>query len=160
MRTCLLMIRHKGKLNIKNKIFQETINKLQEEKKDYSAVHQWVRRHLPEPDLCEICHNKPPYDLANLTDIYNRDFKNWKYLCRSCHEKLDFDRGIRKPTRLVGERNGMYGKKSHWYGKHLSAETKFKIRLARLGKKASPETKLKISRNHADVSGKKKLLVW
>ena len=51
----------------------------------YEALHKWVRKHLPAPQLCQICNLKSPYDLANITDMYNREFKNWKYLCRSCH---------------------------------------------------------------------------
>lgn len=51
----------------------------------YSSLHQWVRRHLPQPELCEFCNQKPPEDLANMTGIYNREFKNWKYLCTRCH---------------------------------------------------------------------------
>ena len=49
------------------------------------SLHRWVRNHLPMPELCEICYKVPPYDLANITGIYNREFKNWKYFCRRCH---------------------------------------------------------------------------
>ena len=51
-------------------------------------LHEWVRNHLPKPELCEICHEEPPYDLAN-KGIYDRDFKNWYYLCRKCHMNSD-----------------------------------------------------------------------
>ena len=27
------------------------------------SLHQWVRRHLPEPELCELCFKKPPKDI-------------------------------------------------------------------------------------------------
>lgn len=50
----------------------------------YNSLHRWVRRHLPQPELCEQCKAAPPLDLAN-KGIYNRDFKNWEYLCRRCH---------------------------------------------------------------------------
>lgn len=50
-----------------------------------AKLHEWVRKHLPEPDLCEICHKVPPYDLANTTSVYNRDLSNWAYYCRRCH---------------------------------------------------------------------------
>lgn len=53
------------------------------------ALHAWVRRHLPMPELCQMCNLVPPYDLANITGIYNRDFSNWKYLCRHCHMTSD-----------------------------------------------------------------------
>jgi hypothetical protein len=49
------------------------------------ALHLWVRSHLPKPELCEYCQKVPPYDLANKSGKYLRDFNDWEYLCRSCH---------------------------------------------------------------------------
>lgn len=49
------------------------------------SLHQWVRKHLSKPDLCEVCNIKPPLDLANVTGIYSRAFENWRYMCRRCH---------------------------------------------------------------------------
>jgi hypothetical protein len=54
-----------------------------------SALHEWVRNHHPEPDLCQICQKEGKKDLANITGVYKRDFINWLYLCRSCHCKVD-----------------------------------------------------------------------
>ena len=56
-----------------------------------SSLHSWVIRRLQKPDVCPDCGVKPSYtyDLANITGIYNRDLKNWQYLCRRCHMKLD-----------------------------------------------------------------------
>lgn len=53
------------------------------------GLHDWVKRHLPKPDLCQRCFTQPPYDLANVTGIYKRDLQNWKYLCRKCHMEFD-----------------------------------------------------------------------
>lgn len=55
----------------------------------YGALHQWLRKRIPKPKFCENCKENPPYDLANKTRIYNRDFKNWEWLCRKCHMKKD-----------------------------------------------------------------------
>ena len=52
-------------------------------------LHQWVRSRLPEPEFCEICKIKSPFDLANITGLYTRDLSNWQYLCRSCHIHSD-----------------------------------------------------------------------
>ena len=52
------------------------------------GLHRWVRKHKPEPELCEHCGLKPPYDLAN-KGIYDRDLSNWEYLCRRCHMAKD-----------------------------------------------------------------------
>lgn len=51
----------------------------------YGSLHEWVRNHMPKPQFCAICQIRKPYDLANVTGVYNREFKNWKYLCRLCH---------------------------------------------------------------------------
>lgn len=55
----------------------------------YMAVHLWINRNYPKPDFCEECNISPPFDLANITGIYERDLKNWKYLCRKCHMTID-----------------------------------------------------------------------
>lgn len=59
-----------------------------------TALHMWVRRYIPKPNTCDECKIKPPLDLANISNKYNpktytRDFKNWLWLCRSCHMKID-----------------------------------------------------------------------
>ena len=58
------------------------------------SLHYWVRRHLPQPELCQICGIKPSEDLANMTDIYNRAYTNWKYLCKQCHGSFDSERRL------------------------------------------------------------------
>ena len=55
----------------------------------YVALHNWVRRHFWPTRLCQMCMLVPPDDLANITKIYNRDFKNWRYACTKCHIKFD-----------------------------------------------------------------------
>lgn len=49
-----------------------------------TSLHQWVRSHLPKPELCQICSIRPALDLANI-GVYDREFHNWKYMCRRCH---------------------------------------------------------------------------
>lgn len=55
----------------------------------YGKLHIWVRLYLPKPDKCEMCKKAEPHDLANITGVYNREFKNWQYLCRRCHMLSD-----------------------------------------------------------------------
>jgi hypothetical protein len=55
----------------------------------YGAIHYWIRRYLPPQKLCQMCNKVPPFDVACVTFIYNRDFKNWLRLCRSCHIRYD-----------------------------------------------------------------------
>ena len=51
-------------------------------------LHIWVKRRLPKPKCCEICKKAPPYDLACKGE-YNRDLKNWYWICRRCHMLSD-----------------------------------------------------------------------
>ncbi len=59
------------------------------DKVSYRALHHWVQRHYPKPELCECCHKKPPLDLANISGKYKRELSDWEYLCRSCHMRKD-----------------------------------------------------------------------
>jgi len=61
------------------------------------ALHAWVNRNKPKPvgGKCEICYVEQYYDLANITGIYDRDFGNYQYLCRSCHTIFDIKNGTR-----------------------------------------------------------------
>lgn len=58
-------------------------------KAGYSALHAWVKRHLNPTKLCQLCNKVPPYDLANISQEYKRDLKDWEWLCRKCHMKKD-----------------------------------------------------------------------
>lgn len=67
----------------------------------YISLHQWIYRNYGVPDKCEIdgCKypkqgssyliTRPTLQWANITGIYDRDRKNWKMMCRSCHAKFD-----------------------------------------------------------------------
>lgn len=52
-------------------------------------------------------------------------------------------------TKNKGKKNGMYGRcgiRNPMYGKHLSGDTRHKLRIANIGKKLSEETKMKLSK--------------
>jgi len=55
----------------------------------YEGVHWRIRRFLPKPELCDLCHLKPAYDLTNISGKYLDSLDDWQYLCRSCHVKSD-----------------------------------------------------------------------
>ncbi len=59
------------------------------DKVSYKSLHDWVRRNLPIPELCQICKQSKPYDAANISGKYLRDLSDWKYLCRKCHMNSD-----------------------------------------------------------------------
>ena len=48
-------------------------------------LHTWVNKNNNKPKICETCSSDKNIDLANVTGNYQRDFINWKYLCRKCH---------------------------------------------------------------------------
>ena len=58
------------------------------DKVKYHGLHAWLRVRLVKPILCVICKKRTALDLAN-KGIYNRDFKNWHWLCRHCHMETD-----------------------------------------------------------------------
>lgn len=72
----------------------------------YGALHDWIKKWYGEPRKCEDCNTTDAikYDWANISGKYLRDRKDWKYLCRKCHHKMD-DRGTKTwVTRVL--RNG------------------------------------------------------
>ncbi|HJT49800.1 MAG TPA: NUMOD3 domain-containing DNA-binding protein [Nitrososphaeraceae archaeon] len=93
------------------------------------ALHDFVRKRLPIPALCEICNIVPPRDLANVTGKYHRELSNWKYLCRGCHMKLDYSTGIRQ-------------------GPLFTEEHRLNLSVSHRGYKHSEETKKKMSESH------------
>jgi len=54
-----------------------------------AALHAWVKRRLPKPDLCEICNKVHPTDLASVDHKYVRDLNQWQWLCKKCHFHSD-----------------------------------------------------------------------
>ena len=53
------------------------------------TLHQWIRKNKPKPELCECCHQKTPYDCANISGQYLRDVNDYEWLCRRCHMLKD-----------------------------------------------------------------------
>lgn len=85
----------------------------------YGALHRWVRRNMAKPRLCDICCDKPPIDLANISPTiskatYNRDLSNWQWLCRSCHMRKDGRIGnLKKGGRKVFYKSCFFCKSQH-----------------------------------------------
>lgn len=59
------------------------------EKVGYTAIHDWVKRHLVKPQTCRDCNQVKPLDLANISQKYKRDISDWEWLCRKCHMAKD-----------------------------------------------------------------------
>jgi NifB/MoaA-like Fe-S oxidoreductase len=60
----------------------------------YDGLHKWLRMNkpLPDPPICEECKMEKKLEISNITGIYNRDFSNYKWLCRSCYITIDMNR--------------------------------------------------------------------
>ena len=84
------------------------------DKVKYIALHVWVKRRLKMPKCCPHCGKVGKLDLAN-KGIYNRNLKNWEYLCRRCHMLADGrllnNKKCRPIIRLKFEEHGIAYKK-------------------------------------------------
>ena len=53
------------------------------------ALHTWIRKRKPRLPFCEECKQPKTWlDLAN-KGTYDRNLKNWEWLCRRCHMTKD-----------------------------------------------------------------------
>jgi len=55
----------------------------------YKQFHYWVNKKNSKPELCEDCGKSRKLELANISGKHTRDIKDYKWLCISCHRKLD-----------------------------------------------------------------------
>ena len=78
-----LRLANKGKFTGKDSMFWKGDNV------GKRALHIWVRKNIPIPEECQSCGQKKKLQAANITGIYNREPKNWNYLCAKCHVYLD-----------------------------------------------------------------------
>jgi hypothetical protein len=58
------------------------------------GLHEWLKRKLARPDVCDLCSKSKKLELCNISHTYNsetytRDVKNWRWLCYSCHMTTD-----------------------------------------------------------------------
>jgi group I intron endonuclease len=55
----------------------------------YAALHTWIKRNKPKPYTCEMCNEREPHDLANISGKYKRDVDDFQWLCVPCHRRYD-----------------------------------------------------------------------
>lgn len=55
------------------------------------ALHEWIKRRLEKPEVCQICRKSEPKQLSNISHLYKRDIKDFQWLCIPCHKKYDLD---------------------------------------------------------------------
>lgn len=54
-----------------------------------NALHEWIINRKPKSKLCECCKVNKPRDLANISNTYKRNIKDFEWLCRRCHMRKD-----------------------------------------------------------------------
>lgn len=89
---------HRDFSKAKEKISKSRKGKYKEEncpnwkgnKVKYNGLHQFVASRKPKPQFCEECGKEKKLELANIKNHnYTRNPKDYKWLCRKCHSKLD-----------------------------------------------------------------------
>jgi len=55
----------------------------------YRALHKRMYDLVKKPKKCKICKNKKPLQLANKSQKYLYDKKDWMWLCSLCHSRYD-----------------------------------------------------------------------
>lgn len=76
-------------------------------KEEYQKLHRWVRKHLGKATYCSLDknHKAKQYDWANISGSYKQEVADYRALCRSCHNKLDFTEERRK--KLLKNKNAI-----------------------------------------------------
>jgi hypothetical protein len=62
----------------------------------YTALHDWIRKHLPKQKICDICKKSGRLELSNRDHKYSRNLDDWQWVHAKCHYKYDKERGLRK----------------------------------------------------------------
>ena len=77
----------------------------------YSGIHEWIKNSLSKPKSCQNCGKEKRLDLANISQEYKRDIKDWEWLCRKCH----MDKDGRKLNMII--RNKQVTRKTVYFSK-------------------------------------------
>lgn len=87
-----------------------------------TSLHDWVKRYLGKPSLCEHCGTTTAkrFEWANKSQEYKRDLSDWIRLCPSCHHIYDNTLGKAWETRRKRLASGELqpvGYKNIWKGR-------------------------------------------
>lgn len=55
----------------------------------YTSIHDWVKKYKPTSKICDRCHKEKRLEIANISGLYRRDIKDYRWLCHRCHKKYD-----------------------------------------------------------------------
>jgi hypothetical protein len=83
---------------LKGRPIAEKNNMWKGDKVGYAGLHKWVRKYLPKPDFCQLCHIVPPCEVSNISRQYVRDITDWQWVCHRCHMIYDniYERVLRR----------------------------------------------------------------
>ena len=79
----------------------------------YGALHNWVRKQIKKPKLCGMCNKRKKLQLSCKNHNYKKDLSLWRYICQSCHSKLDKKRKIyycKICKKVISYTSGKFGK--------------------------------------------------
>ena len=79
---------HKRNIRLSQK--NEKGNNWKGDNAKYRALHSWIRKNKPKSMFCEECKKTNlRLNCANITRKYTRNPHDYKWLCYSCHNKID-----------------------------------------------------------------------
>lgn len=98
------------------------------DKKEYWAIHYWIRKNRGQANKCVTCgksNTETEVWWANISGEYKKDLNDYEQLCCSCHRKKDYTDEWRKKISIVtsGKRNPFYGKKHKDSSKKIIGES-------------------------------------
>lgn len=88
----------------------------------YGALHLWIKSRLKKPKKCSNCNKiSKNIDLANISQKYKRDLKDWEWLCRRCHMisdgrmKIFLNSSRNSNASGRSKKKGLQGLRGMWY---------------------------------------------
>lgn len=101
------------------------------DKKEYTAIHKWLRDTYGKANHCENCSNHSKrFDWALKKGcMYERNKESFIQLCRSCHLKYDFTQERRDKISISQK-----GENNNFFGKEFTEEMKLKQRAKKIAK--------------------------
>lgn len=78
-----------------SKRFKENNPAWKDDKATIGSIHCWIRDNFKRTNVCSVCGKNGNTDWSNKDHLYKRNKKYWQELCRSCHQKYDFKKGLR-----------------------------------------------------------------
>lgn len=101
------------------------------DKKEYTAIHKWLRDNYGKANHCEQCSNPAKrFDWALKKNCnYEKNKNSFIQLCRSCHLKYDFTQD--RKNKIAFSQTGI---NNNFFGREFTEEMKIKQRAKKISK--------------------------